>query len=122
MNKQEFMDEIAARGVIDLSKITKILTDFGPGIWHHESVFDRIKYYHTGQYLVRIDNISTNNPPTHSVLFFNIMTMQWVEALPDDWLLARIAELPFVSLVTITFVTIPSGANVYIDGEYKGIT
>ena len=144
MNKQEFIDEIAKRGAIDLDKVPTGSKDYA---WFRGSEPYSLTYRErrgvSGNKFIQIKHLATKNPPTS---IGNINFYQWLggasgswtikSSLPDDWLLARINELPFVEsahhdtalTIDITdaegnpITTADHGDTIYITGELRDIT
>lgn len=124
MNKQVFIDEIGSRGTINIAKLP---TDFSEREWW---IFQTTLMYVDLPYGIVIANIDQHNPPTEtSDITFQerIGEEQYnVDSLPEDYLIAKINELPFV--VAVTFVTKKedgselTGTKIFIDGIEKGET
>lgn len=118
MNKQEFINEIAKKGEID---IDKLWAGFPPKEeqWNYDEKRSMLLYYcKSYQGGILIGNINIRNPPelTVDISFFECITAKAVEELDRAWLLARINKLPFKALPkkTVTFASVPAGATVQI--------
>ena len=101
MNKQEFIDEIAKRGAIDLSKISR--DDTLPETWSYNDFYNYLLYQ--DDYIVRIYGMNFRNPPTRveDIRFYDAKIHGYVEEMDTTYLLARISELPFEGARTHTF-------------------
>ena len=126
MNKQEFIDEIASRGPVDLDSIPE---GFVYDQWCKVGFL--LHYYSSSSPKYAVDASFYFNPPTSvsDIHFWEYPTQQ--EELPTDWLLARLNELPFTqpqTTVTVAFTTKKedgselTGTSVYIDGALEGTT
>jgi hypothetical protein len=96
MDKQEFINEIASRGTINLAEVPNgsLLN-----LWCRpsSSVLDYATSPPTSY--IRINGIDTTNPPSSisDIVFYVYTVGKWypVDTFPTDWLLTRINELPF---------------------------
>lgn len=103
MSKQEFLDIVANRGILDI--VTLPIGEDVIGSWYNYLGHDKMACYkekpQERAYMISLRNYHGWDNPLETKVYFNVYDTQYgwyqISEIPTPWALARIDELPFIS-------------------------